>query len=216
MQIEMDKITNWHNVNKLSVNTAKTKLILFRSTNKRQKQNITISMNNENLKQVKSTTFLGIVIDECLTWKNHLNSISKKIIKSASIISRIRHFTNLKSLKLVYYALVYPYLIYGNLIWGNTYKNRISKLVNIKKNIVRLMTFKSYFEHSEPIFNDLQILDLYKINSYLTCLFMFRYYNLQNLPEMFENYFSKNNEFHSYNTRSSSLLHKTYKRTNYT
>lgn len=78
------------------------------------------------------------------------------------------------------------------------------------------MTFKSYFEHSEPLFNDLQILDLYKINSYLTCLFMFRYYNLQNLPEMFENYFSKNNEFHSYNTRSSSLLHKTYKRTNYT
>jgi hypothetical protein len=135
MQIEMDKITNWLNVNKLSVNTAKTKLILFRSTNKRQKQNITISMNNENLKQVKSTTFLGIVIDECLTWKNHLNSISKKIIKSASIISRIRHFTNLKSLKLVYYALVYPYLIYGNLIWGNTYKNRISKLVNIKKKL---------------------------------------------------------------------------------
>jgi hypothetical protein len=33
---------------------------------------------------------------------------------------------------------------------------------------------------------------------------------------MFENYFSKNNEFHSYNTRSSSLLHKTYIRTNYT
>jgi retron-type reverse transcriptase len=55
MQIEMDKITNWLNVNNLSVNTAKTKLILFRSTNKRQKQNITISMTNKNLKQVKST-----------------------------------------------------------------------------------------------------------------------------------------------------------------
>ena len=45
------------------------------------------------------------------------------------------------------------------------------------------MTFKSYFEHSEPPFNDLQILDLYKINSYLTCLFMFRYYILQNLGQ---------------------------------
>ena len=45
---------------------------------------------------------------------------------------------------------------------------------------------------------------------------MFRYFNLQNLPETFENYFSKNNDFHTYNTRSSLLLHKKYKRTNYT
>jgi hypothetical protein len=49
-------------------------------------------------------------------------------------------------------------------IWGNTYKSRFQKLVNIQKKIIRLMTFKSYFDHSEPIFNDLQILNLYKIN----------------------------------------------------
>jgi hypothetical protein len=57
-----------------------------------------------------------------------------------------------------------PYLTYGNLLWGNTYKSRFQKLVNIQKKIIRLMTFKSYFDHSEPIFNDLQILNLYKIN----------------------------------------------------
>ena len=50
-----------------------------------------------------------------------------------AIISRIRHFTNLNSLKLIYYALVYPYLRYGNLVWGNAYKSHIQKLVNIKK-----------------------------------------------------------------------------------
>jgi hypothetical protein len=43
-------------------------------------------------------------------------------------IAKIRHFTNLNALKLIYYALVYPYLIYGNIIWGNTYKKRIQKL----------------------------------------------------------------------------------------
>ena len=123
---------------------------------------------------------------------------------------------NLNSLKLTYYSLVYPYLIYGNLIWGNTYKNRLQKMVTIQKNIVRLVKFKSYFEHGIPIFNELKILELQKINLYLTSLFMFGYFNLQNLPEMFENYFSKNNYFHAYNTRSSLLMHKKYKRTNYT
>jgi hypothetical protein len=116
-------------------------------------------------KTSKKTTFLGIVIDEFLSWCDHIDLISKKIIKSTAIISRIRrHFTNLNSLKLIYYALVYPYLIYGNLVRGNAYKSHIQKLVNIQKKIVRLMTFKSYFDHTEPIFIDLKILNFYKLN----------------------------------------------------
>ena len=172
LQIEMKKITNWLNVNKLSLNTTKTKLILFRSRNKKSKHDLNISINEENIKQVKNITFLGIVIHEFLTWRDHIDLISKKIIKCAAIISRIRHFTNLNSLKLIYYALVYPYLTYGNLIWGNADKSHIQKLVNIQKKVVRLMAFKSYSEHTEPIFNDLKILNLSKLNEYLTSSFI--------------------------------------------
>jgi hypothetical protein len=60
----MNKITDWLNANKLSINTEKTKFILFRSKNKKLKDDIKISINNESIvKQVKNTTFLGIVID---------------------------------------------------------------------------------------------------------------------------------------------------------
>ena len=51
------------------------------------------------------------------------------------------------------------------------------------------MTFKSYFQHTEPIFHELQILNIYKVNDYITGLFMFRYFHLQSLPEIFTNYF---------------------------
>jgi hypothetical protein len=111
---------------------------------------------------------------------------------------------------------IHAYLAYGNLIWGNTYKSRIQKLVNIQKKIVRLMTFKSYFEHSEPIFHHLKILSLYKLNYYLTSMFMFRYFHLKNLPELFTNYFLTNKEIHNHNIRNSSWLHKKSNRTNYT
>jgi hypothetical protein len=77
------------------------------------------------------------------------------------------------------------------------------------------MTFKSYFDSSEPIFKLLQILNLFKINTYLTSLFKIRYFYLQNLPIIFEKYFMSNREIHNYNTRNSSLLHKTINRTNY-
>ena len=122
---------------------------------------------------------------------------------------------NLNALKLIYYALVYPYLIYGHLIWGNTYKKRIQKLMNIQKKIVRLMTFKSYLEHTEPIYCDLKILNIYKINDYLTSLFLFCYHYIKNLAEVFTNYFVANNKIQHHNTRNASKLHKPYKRTNY-
>ena len=77
------------------------------------------------------------------------------------------------------------------------------------------MTFKGYFDHTEPIFNELQILNIYKINDYLTNLFMVSYFHLKNMPEVFANYFLANKEIHNYNTRTSSLLHKNCNRTNY-
>ena len=119
------------------------------------------------------------------------------------------------SLIVVYYALVYPYLIYGNLIWGNTYKSRVQKLLNVQKKIIRLMTFKSYLEHTEPIFKELGFLNIFQINDSLTAMFMFRYYHLKNLPEIFENYFVTNNQIHQHNTRNASKLHKATNRTNY-
>ncbi len=122
--------------------------------------------------------------------------MAKKITRASGIIAKTRYFLNRNTLKLIYYALVYPYLIYGNLIWGNTYKSRLQKLLNIQKKIIRLMSFKSYLEHTEPLFKELSILDIFKINHNAIAIFMFRYYHLQNLPEVFENYFITNNQIH--------------------
>ena len=142
-------------------------------------------------------------MDDELTWKNHISSILKSIMKSTGLIAKLRHYTNRNTLKLIYYALAYPYLTYGNLVWGNTYPTRLQKLMNVQKKIVRLICFKSYTDHSEPLFLDLKILNIYKINEYLGSIFMYRFNHCQNLPDFYSNYFKLNNELHSYNTRNS-------------
>ena len=137
------------------------------------------------MNKFNQTAFLGVIIDENLTWNSHLNLIYKKIMKSTAIISKIRHFTNLNSRKLLYYSLVYPYLTYGNLIWGITYKTRIQKLINIQKKVIRLIAFKSFTEHTEPIFRDLEILSFIKLNNFIFCLFMFRYHNISKIYQKY-------------------------------
>ena len=68
---------------------------------------------------------------------------------------------------------------------------------------------------TQVIFNDLKILNLQKLNEYLTSSFMFRYFHLHNLPEIFTDYFVTNKDIHNYNTRNAALLHKKFSRTNY-
>ena len=88
--------------------------------------------------------FLGVIIDEELTWKNHISTVLKTIIKCTGLIAKLRHYTNRNTLKLIYYALAYPYLTYGNLFWGNTYPTRLQKIMNVQKKIAGLICFKSY------------------------------------------------------------------------
>ena len=68
--------------------------------------------------------------------------------------------------------------------------------------IVTLMAFKSYHDHTQPIFSDLKILNLHKLNDYLTCQFMFRYFSFQKLPQIFTDYFLANKNTHNYHTRN--------------
>ena len=92
---------------------------------------------------------------------------------------------------------------------------RTQKLMNIQNKIVRLMTFQSFQTHIEQIFIDLQVLNINKLNNYLTSLFMFWYRHLNNLPISFNNFFITNNKIHKHKTRNSSNLHKPHERTNY-
>ena len=63
----------WLCVNKLSFNIATTNYILVgRHTHQ---HNVAIIINDVTIQRVQATTFLGVVIDESLNWKNHINFV---------------------------------------------------------------------------------------------------------------------------------------------
>ena len=77
---------------------------------------ININMDNQQIVQVNSSTFLGS-IDNNLTWKDLITKISQKISESIGIINRIRYLMPQNVLLNLYYSFVYPYLSYCNLVW---------------------------------------------------------------------------------------------------
>src|SRR6218665_893291 len=84
---ELLKINDWFLVNKLSLNFDKTNYILFKSHRKpTPKDNPGIKIQDLLLNQVESTRFLGIHVDQHLTWKTHISEISLKIAKNIGVI----------------------------------------------------------------------------------------------------------------------------------
>ena len=77
LEREANKVILWFNANKLIINLTKTNCMLF--TNKRNIPQLNITLNNTVLEVKSETTFLGVVIDNKLSWKAHILHISSKI-----------------------------------------------------------------------------------------------------------------------------------------
>ena len=109
---EFTNILNWLKENRLSLNFMKTKLMLIGSIQKVQPLNnlIAIRVNGRLLKRVKRIKYLGSVVDENLTWDDHINYISVKIRRNIGILKRMRLTVPRESLILLYKTLIEPYL----------------------------------------------------------------------------------------------------------
>ena len=210
----MYKYVVWLEDNQLTLNLKKTNYVVFKSHKKQCKKELKIKLNEYVINKVNNTKFLGVIIDEHLTWKNHISYVTCKIAKTVGVLCKARHVINQDLLLSLYYSLIYPHLIYGNIVWGNNYKTRLDRVIKMQKKVVRIITFSSYTESSKPLFQKLQILNVDQINSHQTILFMFDLFN-NKLPYKFNDVYVLNSQLHSYGTRQSNNIHKQFYRTNY-
>ena len=121
----------WFQVNKLSLNVAKTNFMIF--GNKRYEENYMVSIDGININRVYVTKFLGVHIDSKLNWNEHISVIKTKVAKNVSIMNRVKHCLISSALYSLHCTLILPYLSYCCEICGNTYKSRIHPLYIMQK-----------------------------------------------------------------------------------
>ena len=120
---ELLKLTQWCRAHKLFINFKKSNFMGFRPRQRRQTVDISIQIDSNFIERVKETVFFGVVLDEHLSWKPHILSVSRKISKSIGIIRKSSFFLPKSSLRSLYYSLAYPYLTYCVSVWGSTYQS---------------------------------------------------------------------------------------------
>ena len=113
------------------------------------------------VKRVESCKFLGVYLDEKMTWKTHIEQITSKMSKTVGIISTIRHILPKYILHILYYTMIFPYLHYCNIVWASTYPSRLEKIVVLQKKIIRIISACKYRDHTSNYFKELHICLLY-------------------------------------------------------
>lgn len=210
---ELTKVNTWFKANKLTLNADKSNFIIFKSHRKIKPVNWSLTLNDLPILQVESTKFLGVLIDQHLTWKTHINYIALKLAKNIGILSRIAYLLPKDIKKSLYNTLIYPYLNYCNFIWASNYPTRLQKLVTLQKRAIRLIEGAAYTASSRPIFASLKLLKINQIKDFqIADLFYCFEHNL--LPDSFINYFSKASILHMHDTRGASSYRPIKARTN--
>jgi len=212
---ELNILAEWFRTNRLSLNIKKSCFIIFHSTQKRIPDlRPDLSIDGIVLSQTRSTKFLGVCIDECLTWSEHINVIAGKIARNLGILMRISHLIPVHIRKNLYYTLINPYFDYGNIVWASNYSTRLKCLVLLQKKAIRVIAGDPYYAHTACRYREYNVMNFANMNRYLVGKFMYKFVN-NLLPESFLNYFIKTVDIHGHYTRSSGGLCVSYARTNY-
>ena len=158
---ELSYVTDWLNANKLTLNVEKSNLVLFRST-KKAMETLNIKIKGKQIQEKDCTMYLGILIDNKLSWNCHIKHVNLKISKGIGILTKLRRYLSKGVLRTLFYAFVQPHIDYGLLVWGSATP---SNLKPIKKNLqkaVRKILFKNHNQPTEPLFHELKVLDFDK------------------------------------------------------
>jgi hypothetical protein len=206
MNLELVKITQWLSANKLSLNIKKTNFMFFTTSKNYKTLTEKIFINGEEITRVESTKFLGVIIDEKLTWQGHIQYIKGKISKTLGIFYKTRKILGSKTLLTLYYSMIHPYLIYCIEVWGKASKTSLSSIEKLQKRAVRIIVSARYRENTAPIFKKLQILSFGKLYSYSVLIFMYKYVQGYT-PELFTDMFLINRNIHNYPTRQQHKFH---------
>ena len=172
-------------VNKLSLNDYKIKWSLFHPLSKRQFLPQTLPnllIEDIHIKREHVTKFLGVFIDENLSWKQHIEIPSSKIYKSIGILYKPRDALSKQCLKHLYFSFIHSYVNYANITWASVSKSKLERLYRCQKHAARVIYHKDRYAHASPLLNDMKSLNVFKLNNFNFLCFMYKCKQSSNLP----------------------------------
>ena len=210
LNIDLQIISKWFFD---TLNENKCKFVLFGSAQKLKTfQNFSLRINDSSLERTDSFKYLGVAINQSMTWQDHISTITKKVNQRIGVLRRVKHVLPLQARLTLYKSLVLPLFYYGDIVWGD--KNNSTLMENLQT--LQNKAAKIILDH-HPQSSATEALDslgwkplhlrrrFHRCATIFKCLHGFIDFNF---------HFVRNSSIHNYSTRSRDDFHLPLVRTN--
>ena len=219
------KLSEFMKANKLHINMGKCCFMHFQPKNSKTAVASTSSdhhlhssppllINNTPITQVSQTKFLGVTIDDALSWQPHIIQLRRLLAFCTGSLNRIQGNVDPDLYKTLYHTLFESYLSYGITVWGAASAANLASLFSAQKQCCRIVfgdrtayndKFKTcartraygdqilgpdHFkkEHTKPLMTKHSILNIYNIYQYhcaLLCVKILKFRTPMSLFSLF-------------------------------
>ena len=165
----------------------------------------TISIGKDEIPRVTQFKYIGLTLDENLTWEPYINNICSALVRYYSIFYNIRNSITPYIARAIYHACIYPHKSYAIEIYGIANDTLMSKLQVQQNKLLKLLTKRDYRYSTNKFHQENRILQVKHIHELYTLAFVFRC--LKYTPiEPFKDYFTRRGEEHDYDMRNNENL----------
>ena len=200
----LSKIYDWFSFNRLALSLEKSHFLIFHSKRKKIDDNIEkLQFGNNSIPRAYSTKYIGMTIDENLSWDLHINGILKSLYRYYSLFYHMRHFVNHQLIRTIYYSCVYSRIQYGIEVFGMCNSGLINKLQVIQNKLLRILGSKDRYYSTHALHKEFDILTVLGIRNMLILKFVYNCVNGDPV-DAFKNYFKRPS--HSYGTSQAGNL----------
>ena len=172
---ELASLSEWLLANKLTLSIGQDKDTKFTLFANKQPTNLPkLSFQGQEVPFTTTIKYLGVHLDNKLTFKEHITKICEKTKKYVGIFYHVRHLLPRKCLRVLYFSFIYSYLYYCAEVYGNVPNTSIKALQLIQNRALRALQFKNRYQPINELHTNFSILKVsdmvhYKQSKSLLC-----------------------------------------------
>ena len=116
---DLKSLVNWLNANKILLNVKESKMVIFKSKQKKFEGDLKIELCGKRLHPTESFKYLGVKIDTNLNWEYYVNDLSIKMNGANALLFKMKKHVSFKILRPIYFAIFDFHLSYCCLVWAH-------------------------------------------------------------------------------------------------
>ena len=209
-QFTLDRVSQWVSANRLTINIEKTHFMIFSpSFSSDDLSQFSLFLNSKAINRVSSIKFLGLIIDDELSWTLHIQSLCQYLKKHIGIFYKLRSFIPIKILRMLYFSLIHSKILYGIENYANNYAIRLHDLTILNNRVLRIIQNKNSRSSILDLYRDFNTLPINKLFQFKILAHAHALYNKSpSLPSFFYAEVMANHQVHTYSTRSQDDFHR--------